>query len=1128
MAGTGGSGNYGFSGDGGPATEAWLYSPFGVAIGADGSLYIADWGNSRVRYVGPDGIITTVAGTGNEGFSDDGGPATQAQLSRPYGVAIGADGTLYIADWGNSRVRRVAPALQGLSPTDFLISSDNGRELYTFNSAGRHLRTQDALTGSLRYNFSYDSAGKLNAVTDSDGNMVTIERDSTGNATSIVSPYGQRTSLTLDANGYLDSITDPKGESIQLAYTADGLLTSMTDPRGSTYNYSYDAIGRLIKDADPAGGFKALERTDIAKGYSVKVSTGLNLNTTYSFLQLSTGDQRLTNTFPDGLSKQTLIGTNGSQTVTYPDGTLTTQVQRPDPRFGMQAPVVTNLTVITPKGLTGTITSERMVSLNNSNDPLTLNNFTRKTTINGRTYISVFNATWKNMTTRTPMGRTSVATLDNRSRITEGYVPGILPVNFTYDSRGRLKDMRQGTRTYVMRYDALGNLKNITDPLSHSVSFEYDAAGRVTVQTSPDGRKVQYTYDASGNVISVTPPGRPDHAFKYTPVDLMKDYLPPDIGAPGETRYIYDIDRQLTRVTRPDGASIDLGYDSSGRLSTINYPQGIISMWYNASTGNLKNISTPEGGKITYGYDGSLLTDTNLSGIISGSVHLTYDNNFSVTTESVNGKSVNFQYDADGLLTNAGELSLSRNAQNGILTGSALGTITDTHDYNNYGELVAYQVASSGSGIFTVNFTRDDLGRIIRKNETIDSATHTYTYTYDLAGRLTNVNRDDVQVSRFVYDPNGNRLSYTGTSSTISGTYDDQDRLLQYGIINYTYTANGELQSKITGGQTTTYQYDVMGNLRNVVLPDGTQIEYVIDGQNRRSGKKVNGILVQGFLYKDQLSPIAELDGAGNVVSRFIYASSSNVPDYMVRSGNTYRIVEDHLGSPRLIIDAATGDVAQRMDYDEFGNVITDTNPNFQPFGFAGGIYDNNTKLVRFGARDYDGLTGRWTVKDPILFSGGDTNLYGYVIGNPINLVDPEGLDTYMCEKPLDALGGKKAPASSRRSGPEIKSNPLYHKYICIEGGDCGGQTQRNGRPIGPGAKSDDYFVKERCDKVAGKDECLESCLINKFKGERPYYGLINFPGLTNCHKWADDTLEQCVTECTPMESGFPLSKYVR
>ena len=106
----------------------------------------------------------------------------------------------------------------------------------------------------------------------------------------------------------------------------------------------------------------------------------------------------------------------------------------------------------------------------------------------------------------------------------------------------------------------------------------------------------------------------------------------------------------------------------------------------------------------------------------------------------------------------------------------------------------------------------------------------------------------------------------------------------------------------------------------------------------------------------------------------------------------TYRIISDHLGSPRLVVDTATGTVAQQLSYDEFGNILTDTNPGFQPFGFAGGIYDQHTKLTRFGARDYDAESGRWTAKDPIRFAGGDTNLYGYVMSDPINFIDRNGL----------------------------------------------------------------------------------------------------------------------------------------
>jgi YD repeat-containing protein len=82
---------------------------------------------------------------------------------------------------------------------------------------------------------------------------------------------------------------------------------------------------------------------------------------------------------------------------------------------------------------------------------------------------------------------------------------------------------------------------------------------------------------------------------------------------------------------------------------------------------------------------------------------------------------------------------------------------------------------------------------------------------------------------------------------------------------------------------------------------------------------------------------VAELDGSGNVVSRFVYGSRPNVPDYMIRCGRTYRILSDHLGSPRLVVDTSTGAIAQRLDYDEWGRMLQDTAPGLQPFGFAGG-----------------------------------------------------------------------------------------------------------------------------------------------------------------------------------------------
>jgi RHS repeat-associated protein len=84
--------------------------------------------------------------------------------------------------------------------------------------------------------------------------------------------------------------------------------------------------------------------------------------------------------------------------------------------------------------------------------------------------------------------------------------------------------------------------------------------------------------------------------------------------------------------------------------------------------------------------------------------------------------------------------------------------------------------------------------------------------------------------------------------------------------------------------------------------------------------------------------------------------------------------------------------IAQRIDYDEWGQALLDTSPGFQPFGFAGGLHDPDTGLVRVGARDYDPELGRWTAKDPIGFAGGGPNLYAYALDDPVNQLDPTGL----------------------------------------------------------------------------------------------------------------------------------------
>jgi RHS repeat-associated protein len=178
--------------------------------------------------------------------------------------------------------------------------------------------------------------------------------------------------------------------------------------------------------------------------------------------------------------------------------------------------------------------------------------------------------------------------------------------------------------------------------------------------------------------------------------------------------------------------------------------------------------------------------------------------------------------------------------------------------------------------------------------------------------------------------------------------------------------------------------------LLSVILPNNTAISYINDPLGRRIAKKVNGIVAEKYLWQGLTKLLAVYDGNDNLISRFEY-SDGRIPTAMTQGGSTYYLGYDQVGSLRTVVNSS-GSVVKEVTYDSFGNILSDSNATMSiPFGFAGGLYDNDIQLTRFGFRDYDAETGRWTAKDPVAFSGGDVNLYGYVFHDPVNLIDPTG-----------------------------------------------------------------------------------------------------------------------------------------
>lgn len=994
--------------------------PSGMWVGKDNRPLVSLVDSGRLVFVEPNGDLTVLAGGGEVQATD--GPALQLKLNVGFGIgaaAGGPDGSIYLTS--STLIRRITPALPGWRIDEMAVASKDGSELYRFDGKGRHEQTYDTRTGVALYQFAYDQFGRLQTITDRDNNKLTISQAS-GSDRQITGPYGHKTLVTVNSlDRSATVITNPNLEQFRITTTTNTIqmastttfkndlvnlprLTALKDPRNNTSTYTYDAanLGLLIHAQSPDGMSQTLTRTNQSLGYVVERVTGGGQRALYRVERFADGTQHLNTIAPDLTETDTSIFPNGKEHTTFPTGEVSDRTPSPDQRFGMASPSLGTLTLTTPGGLITTITGDRKTTLSDPKNLLTLSTEEDTAGVNGQSGKDTYTASSHAWSGVSPGLRHATTQLDALGHVVQTQQDGLAVTQLTYDSNGRIKTITSGTgidaRTSSFAYKPIsGELDTITDPEGRVQRFDYDPSGRLIVQTLPGNRQLSFDYDANGNLTGITPPGKPTYGFNYTAGNRLDKATAPAIpGLSSDTKYDYNLDRQLTQVTRPDSQLLQLGYDARGRLQVVTEPQGQLTYGYDPQSGLLKTLTSPSGVTTSLTYDGSLLTGESWNGAVTGNVTRTYDTNRRVSSQRVNSAdSISFAYDADNLPLSAGALTLTRNAQPGQITSATVGNVTDTRTYNTFGEPATYRATANGTELYKVEYTRDKLGRIVTKAETIGGIPTVSEYLYYPAGQLAQVVQSGAAVASYVYDDNGNRVLATYPSvGAISGSYDAQDRLTQYGPTTYTYTTNGELTSKTLGGQVTTYAYDLLGNLVSATLPDGTQLSYLADGQNRRIGKRVNGALVQGFLYDGQLRPVAELDGNNQLVSRFVYATHVNVPDYLVKGGVTYRIITDQLGSPRLVVNTATGAIAQRMDYDEFGMVTQDTNPGFQPFGFAGGLYDRDTKLVRFGLRDYDAETGRWTAKDPIGFASADMNLYDYAFGDPMNYIDPSGTCT--------------------------------------------------------------------------------------------------------------------------------------
>ncbi len=758
-----------------------------------------------------------------------------------------------------------------------------------------------------------------------------------------------------------------------------------------------------------------------------------------------------------------------SSVSTRPDLSTVTTTVLPDPKYGSSGRYSSQ--VLEKRGpLTKTMVSSRVIAADDSTETTT-------TSVNTKTTTSLFTRSTNKIVSTSPMGRVTTTFLDavkdRAASMQIGPASGgdpvtLYPTTYSYYAgadikTGLVNTVSVNTRTTTYTYDANGFVASVTAPDGKVTAYNTrDALGRPTQMTLPGGRVVNMAYDAAGNATTVTPPpnGSPGssnpHNMTYNAGDLLATYVAPNVsGAARTTTYTYDKDSLLKQLISPvdPGLSKTLTRDGEGRV--IEEIEGTRRRTFAYTNGHLTQqrgyVSGTQEVEQNFAFNTGLWTGFDQKLFTGGvkTVTRTNDTFFRLTNVAMTGLTgtLDYGYDDDGLVTNVGGLVATRGNTAGLLKRlERPGLEDETFQYDSYGAVTQMNALQAGVSKGGLSLTYDATsGRILTKTENWNFPSllpallsKTWTYTYDTSGRLASASDGGAPVP-YTYDTNGNRLT---------GNPDAQDRVLSQGGTVYTYDNHGNVTTRTVSPQPTqTLTWNGQGGLLSVAQSGSSTVTYVIDPQGRRVGRKLGANLDREWLYDTQLRLVGEV--IGTTTSRvYGYLPERHLPVMMreTKSGTTttYRIYGDHLGSLRAVVKS-DGTPVQFMQHDAWGNVLIDTvAANFDriPFGFAGGQYDENTKLVRFGAREYDATTGRWLSKDEARFGGG-WNFYEYAGSDPVNKYDRDGYreqDALVCDvsppKPIptpcwDVCDNRYDNALERCGA----NHPLEDRYMSVDPG---------------------------------------------------------------------------------------------
>ena len=970
----------------------------GMAVGRDGSLYLADANCHRISKIDPTFGANAWFGSGVAGTGGDGGPLLDAQLNAPRGVALSPDGRLFAADSRNRAIRSVEKQSGVIAVPDGEVHIPLGDGVMLIFSDTHVLKSvRDLNTGQDMTTFLYDETLHIVGVRDRAGNVTTFlyeDGDDPDRMTGIRGPFGTQTTLLYDDANRLAEIIREDGTSFSFGYRFDDLMSRKWTPDGDLSSYTYSENGRVASVEKADGDLVRYERdSESAQAGRVTVTRADGKRIQWIDEELQDGSRRTIVGPTDGPKVETVHSADGLRsTATAADGAQIVTEFAYDPRDNTRYP--THVVLRTPSGLVQTFDEVRAWVAETGV-------YTTQSWRNGLLVGTLrFDPTARQAVGTYAAGPATTVLLDDDvARPLRVEAAGQTPFEYGWTPEGLLASKTQGRHVMSFERDEFGRITRIVRADGTGLAFERDDLGRVTAATQPDETTVtlyEYSdgseYAPLGNVTRVERADGTEILFTYSPFYEIEHMVRADDA---EFSFDYGTNGLMSTVTYPGGQQKLLDWHDDGSLRTAHYTgvPGLqpASVQYDAN-GRPSRVVSYTGVAHELGHDNDLVTRLGLVAHPTLAVTAAYDGTFRTSADVVAGRSRPRTYDEFGRLVGVADLAFTYDGTTGALTGATDADFTWLRTVDPEGnELGREAVAGDASYVYVQTY--DALRQVTAVEETEpDGSTRSRAFEMDANGRLTEVREGDVVVESYAYDAVGNRTAATSTALGWAGeawTHEPGDRLVASPDATFTYDDNGHRASRTDADGATTYVHTPDGQLLEVRLPDGTVVSYRYNYWGQLSERLVDGVVTHRYVHTFTGELLLVANGSDQVVERYEWAMGR--PVRLEKGGTTWALATDAVGSVRHVL-GADGTVARSVTYDTFGNVVADSAPEFEmALGYAQGIRDPLTGLVRFGLRTYDPRTGVFLETDPAGYSAG-LHLYMYGDLAPHYLHDPSGL----------------------------------------------------------------------------------------------------------------------------------------